>query len=131
MDQQAIMQATMLEQQSREIEQNLELVETQITELNQMLETLFSLDKSNENSLYSSLGKGIFLKTALEDKKLLVQVGAGIAVKKTPQEARKTIEEQITRFQEAKTHLSSQRELVHNQLHYLIKEIENQKTKQQ
>lgn len=124
MEQQTFLRASMLEQHSHEIEQNLEMIEAQILELKHLLNSITQIESSKENSLYSSLGKGIYLKTKLEDKNLLVQVGAGVALKKTPLQTSQLIEEQLKKFQEAKSYLLSQREAVHSELNSIIETIE-------
>ncbi len=124
MEQQTFLRASMLEQHSREIEQNLEMIEAQILELKHLLDSIAQIESSKENSLYSSLGKGIYLKTKLEDKNLLVQVGAGVALKKTPEQTSQLIKEQLKKFQEAKSYLLSQREALHSELSSIIELIE-------
>ncbi len=49
------------------------------------------------------------MKARFEDeKKLFVEVGAGVVVRKTPEEAQEVIKKQIQRFHEVKMHLTAQ-----------------------
>ncbi len=127
--QEMYMKATMLQQQSQEVEQNLILIETQILELTKFSEELLVLDSSKEKEVLASLGRGVFIKTSLENKDLLVDVGSGVLVKKTPKEAVKIIDEQLVKLNEAKTQLQSQLELFQGEFANLIQEVEKIKSK--
>lgn len=122
--QEILMKASMLQQQSQELEQQLEFVNKQILELDDFSLSLKHLIGTDEKEMLSSIGKGVYLKTNLADKQLFVEVGAGIVLRKTPQETRKIIDDQIRRFIEMRTQLEAQLSLYHASLSSLIAEIE-------
>lgn len=126
-NQELLMRAAMLHQQSQEIEQNLALIENQINELELFSKNLSDLEKNPNKEMLASIGRGVFTKAALSDKELFVDVGAGTIVKKTPQETVKVIESQVKKFKEAKTQLQAQLELFHKEMHDLIEQAEKEK----
>ena len=117
MDQETIMHFSAIEQEARELEDNLQLIATQIAELDNFRESLEFLMKSKEKEILSSLGKRVYMKSKIEDKeKLFVEIGAGIVVKKTPEETIKIVKEQIIRLQEARVQISVQLEIYQREL---------------
>ena len=129
-DQQEIFfKASLLERQSQELQQNLQLIENQISELEQFKENLDYFSKNEEKKMLSQLGKGIFVRTSLESKELLVEVGSGVVVKKTPEETIKIIESQISKLNEAKLSIQAQLESYNKDLAQIIKDIQKAKEK--
>ena len=121
-----MMKAQFLQKQSEEIEQNLEVVDREINELQNLDANLDFLDKSSENSSISTIGKGIHIKTNIESKELFVEVGAGIVVKKSSEEARLVIKNQIKKLTEVRFHMMNKIEIYHNTLSSVFEEIENE-----
>lgn len=117
--------AMILKQQSEEVEKQLQFVGDQIIELNEFSENLKNYGKDGEKEVLAPLGRGVFVKADRNvDEKLFVEVGAGVLVRKTPEEARKIIEGQVMKFQEAKTALSHQLEEFAVEFRSMIGEIE-------
>ena len=85
------------------------------------------MEKSKENSIISSLGKGLYVKASLEEKNIFVEVGSGVLVKKTPEAAKKIIENQIKRLSEAKLKLLEKFELCYKNLNDLLVEFKEKK----
>ena len=129
MDQELLLKASILEKQINELGGNLEIVNQQLFELIQFQESINSFQKSNSKEMFSTIGKGVHLKTLLVEKEFLVEVGANVLVKKTPEETIKVIEEQIKRLNELKYSLSSQLDSHMFALNDLIKKIEKSQNK--
>ena len=125
MNQEALIQASMFENQIKETEQHLEFISSQIIELKALEENISSLHEAKE--ILSSLGKGIYLKAKPEEKNLFVSVGSGIIVKKSPEKTSQTIKEQIERLSVLHNQLSSQIQAEYMQMNSLIAEIESSK----
>ena len=125
--QQMLMKASMLQQQSQEIEQNLALINNQITEMDNFEQSLSVLEKTKEKEMLSSLGKGVYVETELKGKDLFVEVGSGVIVKKTPEETRKIIESQIIKLKEAQSQLQAQLEMFHQEFQSMVSELESSK----
>ena len=125
MNEEAILKATALEKQYNELQENLHLVNNQISELEQFKESLEFLIKSEKKEILSSLGKGVYIKTTLEDRnELFVGVGTNVIVKKTPEETLKLVGNQITKLKEASTQISFQLENYARQLQDLINSMQ-------
>ncbi len=121
MDQETIMHFSAVEQEARELEDNLQLIATQIAELDNFRESLEFLIKSKEKEILSSLGKRVYIKSKIEDKeKLFIEIGAGVVVKKTPEETIRIVKEQIIRLQEARVQISAQLEIYQRELESFI-----------
>lgn len=124
MDQEIILKATIAEQQAHQLEENLQLVDAQITELEEFNRNLKTLRDSKEKEMLSQLGKRVYIKTKIENKeKLFVEVGAGVVVKKTPEETMKIVSNQISRLQEAKVQILSQLNFYHTQLQEFLETV--------
>lgn len=123
---QAILQrAMMLRERSEEIEKQLGFVGEQISELQQFSENLEILKKSGEREMLANIGRGVHMKVERKgDEKLFVEVGAGVVVKKTPEEAKEIVEGQVKKFQEAKVHLTSQLQGYAEEFRKMLKEVE-------
>lgn len=124
MNQELLLQASMLEKQSENIQRNLEIIEREIVELEQFNSSLDCLIKEKDKSVLASMGRGIYLKTTLEEKKLFVDVGSGVVVRKSPEDAKKIIENQVKQLREARASLLYQLEASNSGLGQLIAEIE-------
>jgi prefoldin alpha subunit len=124
-----IYRASELERSSQEIQQSLSMIESQISELEKFRENLEYLSKSDKKETFSSLGRGVYVKTTLSDEKLLVDVGSGVLVKKTSEKTSEIILSQIKKFKDAKISLQGQLELINSELAKLIEEFTESKSK--
>ncbi len=120
-----LQRAMRLREQSEEIEKQLEFVSEQITELRQFSANLEILKESKEKEMLANIGRGVHMKVSRADEeKLFVEVGAGIVVRKTPNETIREIEKQIGKFQEAKMHLTAQLHEHAEEFRKMLKEVE-------
>jgi len=126
MNQELLLQASLLEKESQQIQQNLQLIDREVIELEQLTANLKNLAETKQKEILSGIGKGLYLKTNLLEKDLFVQVGSGIIVKKTPQEASKILESQIKALIEARTQILSQLSINNQKLNEIITEIQKE-----
>ena len=127
MENESLIKIASLEQHYKQMQENLALVDNQILELGQFKESLLHIINTKEKEMLSSLGKGIHIKTLIDNKnKLYVHVGANVIVKKTPQETLKVLDNQITIFKEARLQIAAQLNNYAEQLNTLVSQIENQ-----
>ena len=97
-DQETIFKAQYLQQQMQQISENIEFLNKEIQELDVFNHSLKHLSNVKEKEMFASLGKGVYLKSQIEEKsekELLVEVGARVLVKKTPEETQEIIKKQI------------------------------------
>ena len=126
MDQEKIAYITNVENQARQFEENLQLIDNQINELGEFIKNLNFIIKSKEKDMLSSLGRRVYLKAKIEDKeKLFVDIGAGVVLKKTPEETLTIVREQITRLQDVRVQIASQLESYYKELENFIRNVKN------
>lgn len=125
-DQNLLMKASQLHQQSEEFDNQMSFINQQILELNEFAKTLNALLASEEKEMLSSVGKGVYLKTSLISKELFVEVGSGVVVKKTPQQTLEVIKQQIEKFNEMKSQIQSQNELILRELRDAMQTLDRQ-----
>ena len=126
MDQELLYRLGMMERQAKEVQEKLEIVEKQLTELQEFNVNLSSMQNSDEKEMFASLGKGVFMKTDIKDKDLFVDVGAGVIIKKTPEQTKTTIDQQIKGLIELKIQLTATVESFNAQLQQGMTELQSQ-----
>ncbi len=126
-----MLKASFLERQTNELEQYLEFIDSQINELELFKENLAVLSTSEEKEILSSLGKGVFLKGNMTEKKLFVEVGSGVVLRKTPEEAGETISFQVKRLKELRIQGLSQLDSTRTQLSDIMEEMEKHFSKKE
>lgn len=90
------MEFQILSQQIQQSQQQIQVMSQQVSELKRLSKNISEIAKSKEDSeMYTNLGVGVHIKSQIKDiKNLLVNVGAGVFVKKTPEETVKIIDQQ-------------------------------------
>ena len=126
MDQALLQEAAHLEQFARELEEHDEFLTRQISELEQFQTSIKSFVASNEKRMLAPLGKGVYCKIDLVDRKLFVEVGANIIVRKTPEDLSSVIDDQIQRLKSSQVQLTSQIGLCTQKLQELMQVLEKQ-----
>ena len=105
--QEKMIRMSMLEQDAKQIEQQLMMIEQQIVELQNLKVSLDEIEKAKENDeILASIGKNIFIKTALLSKELLIHVGAKTAVKKSIAETQKIVDKEISQISEVREQMA-------------------------
>lgn len=126
MDNELVFRAQFLQRQAEELEQNLVAIENELFDLQNTDKNLDFLSKSVENSSISTIGKGLHVRTNIESKQLFVEVGAGVVVKKSPEDARKIIETQMRKLIEARVHMAGKLEIYNKTIEGIMSEIEQE-----
>src|SRR3989338_8724242 len=98
-------------------------LEREISELGKFSDNLDYLSSSQENTILSSLGKGVLMKTEIKDRKLFVDVGSGVLVRKESGVIKVILEGQIEKFKEARIRLIKKHNLAKESLISMLKEI--------
>jgi len=110
-------QLQMYETQINQISQELQMLDARKQEVDRLVESIDELKNSKKDSdSYSPIGPGVFVKSQVKDTKhLLMNVGAGIIVKKDVESAKKILEEQAKNLEEAKTKMNNALQLYYSQ----------------
>ncbi len=117
------MQLNMLEQQGREIQQQVGLVNQKIGELTVLKLSLNRIHETKEKEFLAPLGEGVFLKAKIEEKELFVNVGSKLVVRKSIKETEDLIERQVKQLESVKNELEEQVEKLNTELQKLVKII--------
>lgn len=129
MEQELLEKALMLKQHSEEVEKKLEFVNEQIAEMEKFCDGLEVLGKSGEKEILAPLGRKVYAKAEKKDEKLFVEVGAGVVVRKTPDEVKEIVQGQVKRFAEARAQLLAQLGAFREEFGKMVEEIEKIRNK--
>lgn len=98
-----------LSQQLGNMQQQLESLSHQLTELERIKEDLNSLENQKASQSFSPLGGGIFIETETkESNQVLLSVGSNILVKKDKKEAIGLIEKQVVDLRDIKSQIENE-----------------------
>ena len=111
-------EAQILANQFQQLQEQISLISNQINDISAQIEYLSDFNNVKENSkLFSQLLPGIFIKTKLEnEKKLLINVGANVAVYRSIEEAKDMLLSKINEFKSIEENLKEQLLIVYNKL---------------
>ncbi len=120
-EQEKFMQLQMLDQQYSQVMQQLQFIEQELLELDEFSKSLSHLQSSDEKEILAPLGRGVYMPASRHaEKKLYVEVGAGVVVLKTPDEAAKVVESQLEQLKTAYHQLKNQESFYTMQLQQLM-----------
>jgi prefoldin alpha subunit len=123
-----IQKAMQLRQESEQVEKQIDFISQQLFDLQEFHKNLNYLNIKSSEKIMSPLGRGVFVEAEMsKDSKLLVEVGAGIFVKKTSQETAEIIEAQIKKFREYKIQLETQLQEYISEFYEMLQEVEEMK----
>ena len=128
-EEEMLYRATVLKNQSEQLENTIQSANEQIKELEELNSTL-SLIKNGEKQVLNPIGKGIYLKANIENDELFVNVGSNIVVKKTIPEGKKMIEEQTSKLRKASLEISMQLQQYAMEFQHMLKELNKIKEEQ-
>src|SRR3989344_91452 len=97
-----IIEFSMLEQENQKLEQQMQMIEQQFSNLRALKENLGEIE-SHKGDFLASLGSGVFLRSELkENKKVLINVGSGVVIKKSCEDAREILDRQVDKIEAVK-----------------------------
>ena len=117
----------LLDQQIRNIQKQLQLVENQIIELIITRQGLDELGEVKVNSeTLAPLASGIFIKADIKDKdNLIVNVGSNVAVEKTREEVKELINKQLDEVKKVQNELLFQLQSLSIEAQKIEKDLKN------
>jgi len=119
-----IIKLNMLEQHAEDKKQQIEEIDRQLEDMMQLNMSLGKLGSSKGKEILSSLGRGVFLNTLVNDDKVFVNVGSKTLVRKTFHEAMEIITNQIAELEEMKAELIKSIEEINVKLYGLLEEAQ-------
>lgn len=126
--QEVIMRASLIEKHLQELNDRIDYLSQQILELEEFKNNFKFLKEAKGKEMLASLGKGIYLKSSCQDDSFFVNAGAGVVVKKTPEETAEIITNQIKKLHEAKTSLLASLEVYQGLMNQTISDLNSRKS---
>lgn len=123
-DKEIFFKVNMIEQYMKNIQQQVEIIENEILELNLLKDGLKGLEGCSGKEIFSSLGKGVFIKAKIISEELLVKIGGKDLVKKSIPETEEIIKKQISKLELARRGLSQDMERLSEEAEKIMNSME-------
>lgn len=130
MRQEHILQIQIMEQEANQLNQQLQLIEQNLSEMQDLRDSLEEIKENNNGEILANLGKKIYLPVKITDKKLIVEVGKGHLVKKTIPETQEVIDNQLKKLISAQIEIKGRLEQLQEQLEAIVEEIQKEQEKE-
>jgi len=108
------------EQHMNQIQQQLRAVEQAILEMGDLNLGLEELKGKTGTEIMAPIGRGIFVKAKLASEELTVDIGNRNLVKKSIEDTRKLISEQVDKLHQAKHELNNNLEQINSEMESLV-----------
>ena len=105
-NQEILFKLSMIEQQMQNLYQQLQSVERGMTELETLDVGLDNLKNPEGKEIFAQVGKGIFTKAKIISNEFIVDIGEKNFVKKSVEETKKLLQEQIKKLDEVKNEIN-------------------------
>lgn len=130
MNQEQIIHIQMLEHEINHLNQQLEIIDQNLSELQELKASLDELSKNETKSILADLGKKIYIPVSIEEKSLFVEVGNKNFVKKNIPETKEVIEDQEKKIIAGKTDILHKLEHLKEEINNLMIEIQKESQKE-
>lgn len=135
MNHEQIIQMQVLEQEAEALNQQLQLIEQNLSEIKDLGLSLEEIEKKDNKEILVDIGKKIYLPVEIKDNNLLVEIGKGNFVKKTSSETKKIIDEQIEKLiigrEEITARLDELQQKANDIMQIFIKESQKEKKEEE
>jgi prefoldin alpha subunit len=122
-----IIKLSIFEQQIKQIQQQLEIIERNILDMNSLEIGLDEFREGEGKEVLSQIGKNIFAKTKLISDELIVNIGDGNLVKKSIEDTKKLIGEQTKKLERIRDELNSALEEINKEMSRMMFESQGKK----
>lgn len=124
--QEYLIKLSIIQQEAEKLEQKMQIFDQQVQEMQAVKTSLEELSKGKDNQeILSGLGKGIFIKTEINDKNLFVNAGKGVVIKKNFGETISILDSQIKKLLAGKQEIMNRVLRLQDEMQRLIEEAEN------
>lgn len=127
--QELMFKLSMFEQQMQQIQEQTQAIDQAILDSNSLCLGLDELKNSRDKEVFSSIGRGIFIRSKIVSDDLLVDVGGKTFVQKTIPETQSIIEEQLEKLEEAKNELEEKTQEINQELTKLMVQYQGEQEK--
>jgi prefoldin alpha subunit len=123
--QELFMQFNMFQQKSKQIEEQIQTIERQISEFNVLKKSVKDFSENKEEEFIAPLGNGIFVSAKpTQDKRFYVGIGSDILVKRDQKQSEEIISKQIKKLEEIRKGLFDELDKISRDIQNLIESAE-------
>ncbi|MEK6875313.1 MAG: prefoldin subunit alpha [Nanoarchaeota archaeon] len=115
-----------LEQQSEQLQRQLQMIEQSFNELSKLKIDLEDLKNSKGKEIMAPIGRGIFIKSKIIEENLLVDIGSKNLVVKSIAETQELIQEQIKKLHEVQEFMNSSLHELGHEMEKAVEEIQKE-----
>ena len=129
--QQYMMKMQMLGQEAEKLEQQLQMIDQQSSDLNAVLESVQVIKEGKSKELLANLGKGIFVRADLKEKdleNLLQNSKKDTIVKKPPEQTIQVIEDQLGKLAAGKEQFVDRIAELQNEMQNLLLQVQREQS---
>jgi prefoldin alpha subunit len=117
-----IIQLSMIQEEGKKLEEQLNIVDSQIKEFYSLKESLDSLKDIKDNKFLSSLGRGVFVESKVNSNEFFVNVGNNVVLRKSSEETKEIIDKQIKELNNIKSQILATIENLNLELQNIIEQ---------
>jgi len=132
MNQEIVIKMQIMQQETQQLNEQLQLIEQHLNEMQELDESLNEIDKTDEknNEILTNLGKKIYLPVQIKSKNLIVEIGRGNFVKKSISETKEIIQEQKKKLITAKSEIFERLESIQPEIESLMIKFQEDQVKE-
>lgn len=124
--QQKYMILQMMKQQFNSLIEQKNVLDQRVNEITMTSNAIEEISKKKENQSWSPLGSGVFAFSELKNTdKFLIEIGAGVLLKKDSESAKRILSERITELQTVDTQLIQELTNINSQMQNLEKHLQS------
>lgn len=120
MNQEQIIKMQMIEQEAGQLNQQMQMIEQNISEMQNIELSLEEIDKKETKEILANLGKNIYLPVEIKDRNLIVEIGNKKFVKKSIEDTKDLIQRQMVKLVTAKGEISQRLESLQKEVETLM-----------
>ncbi|MDP2925409.1 MAG: prefoldin subunit alpha [Nanoarchaeota archaeon] len=123
MDKEQIMQLQIIEQESNQLNQQTELIDQNLSEIQELKNSLEEIERKECEEMLVNIGKKIFVPVKITDKNFIIEVGNKNFVKKSVKETRELVIGQIEKLLVAKEQVLQRIKELEDDMNDIIKKV--------
>jgi prefoldin alpha subunit len=129
MNQEQIFQIQLIEQESNQLNQQLELIQQNMIELQELKLSLGEIKNTKQTEFLVNIGKRIYAPVEIKDKRLIIEVGNKTFIRKDIDGTIEIIDEQLKKLENANNKIMINLTSLQEQANRLMLDIEKNRNK--
>mgnify|MGYP001561569668 CR=1 FL=1 len=117
----------MLEHKASQLSEQLQIIEQNVLDLLKLQNDLDDLKSSSGKEVFSSVGRGIFVKSKIESDSLLIDVGDGNFIRKDVDGSKKWLGQQVEQLQTIKKAFLEELDKLNKEMEDSLQEVQGER----